>query len=377
MRRAVLALVLTAVPGCSAVTAGTHAPPPTTITIYPADGETAARTDHGLIVKAHGGALTSVTVFAGGQPVAGAFDRAHAIWQSAWTLHPGTEYAVRAATPNVSTGAKFRTLEPQHTIGVLSATPNPGETVGVGMPIIVTFAAPVTDRYAVEKSLQVSASRPIEGAWHWFTETEVVFRPRKTWPARTQVTLTAHLSGVRAAPGTYGTQDLTVPFTVGRRMVSTIDTVTHQMVVRQDGQVAQRMAISAGMATTREYTTTSGIHLTMEKGNPVRMISPGKKKRDPDYYDVMIGYAVRISNSGEYVHARNNTWAQGRVNVSHGCINARPDQAAWFYANALRGDPVIITGTDRPLEWDNGWGFWQIPWDQWLRGSALARGVVE
>lgn len=87
---------------------------------------------------------------------------------------------------------------------------------------------------------------------------------------------------------------------------------------------------------------------------------------------MMIDHAVRISNSGEYVHAKDNVWAQGRANVSHGCINSRPDQAAWFYATSLRGDPVTITGTDRPLEWNNGWGFWQLPWEKWRLGSALA-----
>jgi len=131
------------------------------------------------------------------------------------------------------------------------------------------------------------------------------------------------------------------------------------------------MRISAGMATTREYTTTSGVHLTMERGNPVRMISPGRKKGDPGYYDVMIDHAVRISNSGEYVHAKNNVWAQGVRNVSHGCINARPDQAKWFYDNVQRGDVVDITGTDRELEWNNGWGYWQMSFSEWKKGSAL------
>ncbi|MBO3748896.1 L,D-transpeptidase family protein [Streptosporangiaceae bacterium NEAU-GS5] len=378
MRRAVIALLLLiAAPGCSAVTAGTETPPPATITIYPANGATAARTNHGLIVKAHGSPLSRVTVFAGGQAVPGTFDPAHTIWRSAWTLRPDMEYAVSATAARVRADARFRTLRPQHTVDVATATPDTGETVGVGMPIIVTFTGPVTDHRAVERALEITSSKPVEGAWHWFSDTEVVYRPRKVWPAHITATFTAHLSGVRTAPGTFGTRDLTIPFAIGRRMISTVDTVTHQMAVRRDGELVQRMAISAGMATTKEYTTTSGIHLTMEKGNPVRMISPGKKKNDPDYYDVMIGYAVRISNSGEYVHAKNNVWAQGQANVSHGCVNARPDQAQWFYDNALRGDPVIITGTDRPLEWDNGWGFWQIPWDQWLRGSALARGVVE
>ncbi|MEV0968839.1 L,D-transpeptidase [Microtetraspora glauca] len=391
--------VLLLVAGCSAVTAPREEQPHLLprITMSPAAESTAARPDRGLVVKAHDGTLTAVVAYAGGMIVPGGFNASHTVWRSDWTLAPDTEYVVNATAgaPGGDTARlmnRFRTLRPQRSLDVLSITPNDHETVGVGMPIILTFAEAVEDRRAVERALEVRASPiatpaaygqhgtraytkaytgPVDGAWHWFGDTQVVFRTRDLWPARQNIVLTAHLSGVRSAPGTYGTADRTITFAVGRRMVSTVDTRTHQMVVRRDGEVAQRMAISAGMATTREYTTTSGVHLTMEKGNPVRMISPGRSKGDPGYYDVMIGHAVRISNSGEYVHAKNNVWAQGRANVSHGCVNARPDQAAWFYDNALRGDPVIVTGTDRKLEWNNGWGFWQLSWDAWIKGSAL------
>ncbi|GLW97488.1 Ig-like domain-containing protein [Microtetraspora sp. NBRC 16547] len=396
--------VLLLLTGCSAVTAPVEEPTRVMprITMSPVAGAAAARPDKGLVVKAHDGTLTALAAYAGGTAVPGTFNASRTVWRSDWTLAPDTEYVVNAIASATVGGApgggtaqlmgRFRTLRPQRPIDVLSITPNEHETVGVGMPIIVMFTQPVQDRRAVERALEVRATPiatpaaygqhdtkaytkaytgPVDGAWHWFSDSQVVFRTRKLWPARQNVVLTAHLSGVRSAPGTYGTADRTVSFAVGRRMVSTVDTRTHQMVVRRDGEVAQRMAISAGMATTREYTTTSGVHLTMEKGDPVRMISPGRHKGDPGYYNVMIGHAVRISNSGEYVHAKNNVWAQGRANVSHGCVNARPDQAAWFYDSALRGDPVVVTGTDRALEWNNGWGYWQLPWDAWIKGSAL------
>jgi hypothetical protein len=47
-----------------------------------------------------------------------------------------------------------------------------------------------------------------------------------------------------------------------------------------------------------------------------------------------------------------------------------------FYAISQRGDIVTVTGTGRQLEWDNGWGYWQLPFKQWLRGSALGRPVT-
>ncbi|MEV4299585.1 L,D-transpeptidase [Microbispora rosea] len=371
--RALLAALLVA---CPALVAGcaVRVPPPPRIMMSPASGAAAVPPDAGLVVRAEGGRLTSVLAFAGRDPVPGAFDPAHTVWRSSWTLRPGTQYVVNAVATGpqsvtAQVAGRFRTLTPRHELAVASVVPSDGETVGIGMPVIVTFTGPVEDRAAVERALEVRG--PAEGAWHWASSTQVVYRPRKWWPAGGEVHVTAHLAGVRAAPGTYGSADRTVAFTVGRAMVSTVDTRTHQMVVRQDGKPAQHIPISAGRATTREYTTTSGIHLTMDKGNPVRMVSPGRRKGDPGYYDKLIDYAVRISNSGEYVHALDNVWAQGRANVSHGCLNVRPDQARWFYDHALRGDPVIVTGTTRELEWNNGWGYWQLSWPRWLAGSAL------
>lgn len=30
-----------------------------------------------------------------------------------------------------------------------------------------------------------------------------------------------------------------------------------------------------------------------------------------------------------------------------------------------------VTGTDRELEPDNGYGYWQLPWSDWQKGSVL------
>ncbi|MGV9303922.1 Ig-like domain-containing protein [Nonomuraea sp. NPDC003727] len=380
MRSALLRLtvLLSLVCGCSPVTARLPQPAAPMVIVSPALGDNRARPDKGLVIKVRGGRLSKVEVRAGGTAVPGRLDATGTVWRSTWTLPPGVEHVVtvRAAGPDgppALTVGRFRTRPAEHTVKVASVSPLPSETVGVGTPIIVTFDSPIRAKAAVERALEVRSTKPVQGAWRWVSDTQAVYRTRHYWPARQRVAVIAHLAGVRSAPGVYGSADHALTFAVGRKQTSTVDTVTHQMVVRRDGQVVQRMAISAGMGTTREYTTTSGIHLTMEKGDPVRMVSPGRKKGDDGFYDLLIDHAVRISNSGEYVHAKNNVWAQGRRNVSHGCVNARPDQAAWFYETSLRGDPVTITGTSRELEWYNGWGYWQLPWEAWVEGSALGR----
>lgn len=377
---------------CAAVTASCSDAPPSTptepaaaeqttapapvITISPAKGSKKVRPDKRIVVTASGGTLRDVTVTAADQRLPGRFNADRTRWISTAPMTPATRYTVTASAegdggPARATSA-FRTLTPARELVVADVTPAvKGEKVGVGAPIIVTFNQPVANKAAVEKALHVTAEKPVEGAWRWVSDTQVIYRTARYWPAHQKVTFTAKLTGVRAAKDMYGVADKTTVIRIGAKQISTVDTRKKTMIVKRDGKVIKKMLISAGKATTREYTTTSGIHLAMERANPVRMISPGREKDDPEYYDVMVNHAVRISNSGEYVHAKDNVWAQGRVNVSHGCINARPDQAKWFYDIAQRGDVIIVKGTDRPLEWNNGWGYWQMSFEEWKKGSAL------
>ncbi|MDF2705437.1 Ig-like domain-containing protein [Nonomuraea muscovyensis] len=366
--------------GGNPVTGGSGTPDATTsatpqaptIAITPAEGSTKVSPDKKIVVTASGGTLDEVTVDGGDEEVTGTYNADKTRWISKGTLKPSTAYKVTAKSGVTTTAGEFTTLKPERELKVADVTPNvKGEKIGVGAPIIVTFNQPVTEKAAVERTLQVEAEKPVQGAWRWINDTVIIYRTAKYWPAHQKVKLTADLAGVKAGKGTYGVEDYDTTLTIGAKVISKVDVNKKMMWVYKDGKRVQTMRISAGMATTREYTTTSGVHLTMERGNPVRMISPGRKKGDPGYYDVMINHAVRISNSGEYVHAKDNVWAQGVRNVSHGCVNARPDQAKWFHDTMQRGDVVDITGTNRELEWNNGWGFWQMSFTQWKKGSAV------
>ncbi|MEV1203938.1 L,D-transpeptidase [Microbispora rosea] len=366
-------------PGSTGGDSGDAAPaiPAPKITISPATGSAKVRPDKTVVVTAADGELEEVTVQAGDETVEGEFDSTHTKWTSKEPLKPSAKYTVSAKAtgkggPAAAT-SRFTTLKPKVGLEVVDVTPGiKGETVGVGMPIMVRFNAPVQDKAAVEQALEVDAEKPVKGAWRWIDDKYVIYRTAKYWPAHQKVKFTAHLTGVKAGPDTYGMEDHSTTIKIGAAWISSVSTKTHMMVVRRDGKVVQTMKISAGMATTREYTTTSGVHLTMERGNPVTMISPGKKEGDPGYYKEIVNHAVRISNSGEYVHSAPwSVGSQGRANVSHGCVNASPSQAKWFYDNFHRGDVVKIVGTSRILEWNNGWGFWQMPFSKWQQGSAL------
>ncbi|HEY7488664.1 MAG TPA: Ig-like domain-containing protein [Streptosporangiaceae bacterium] len=350
------------------------------VEITPANGAKKVRPDRGVVVTATNGRLGTVSVKAGSKDVAGGFNTARTEWRSTWALTPSTSYAVAATATNADgrptlVNSKFKTLKPDQAIStsldwILEG--NEGKKYGVGMPIILNFDQPVYNKANVEKALEVKAQKPVEGAWRWVGDQQVIYRTKKYWPAHQKVTLVAHLAGVRAAKGVYGVKNFTRTFKIGAARISKINLKSHKMTVRIDGKKKRTVPVSGGNGSTMEYTTTSGVHMTMEKGNPTRMISPNRKKGDPGYYDELIYYAVRISNSGEYLHQTPGAeYCLGHANCSHGCVRQPAKDAIWFYRTVQPGDIVIVTGTRRGLDWNNGWSYWEMPWKKWRKGSAL------
>lgn len=99
-------------------------------------------------------------------------------------------------------------------------------------------------------------------------------------------------------------------------------------------------------------------------------IQPG----DPEYYNIRdVKYAQRVTTSGEFVHgAPWSSGSQGSENVSHGCVGMSLKDGAWYFAQTLKGDPVIVTGTSRKMEPNNGLTDWNVPWLTYKTGSALS-----
>ncbi|MFA1547454.1 L,D-transpeptidase [Actinomadura chokoriensis] len=354
------------------------------LAVSPMSGGGNLRPDSPIDVQAHGGTIENVTVSARGGAVEGDLNADRTRWRSRWSLVPGETYTVAATALGKdgrthTTSSRFTTAKVAKTNAMTIEAPFSKETVGVGIPIIMNFKRPVKDRAAVERALEVTADKTVDGAWHWFTDQQVVFRTRQYWPAHTKVRFQAHLSGVRTGDDVYGGKNYAVDFKVGDSHVSTAGEDNHKMVVMVNGKKTRTVPTSMGRGGSRMYTTTNGVHLTMGKEDPTVMTSGwmGCGPGCPGYYSLTVYKAVRISNSGEYVHSAPwSVGSQGHENVSHGCINISPSNASWFYKLSYRGDPVEVTGTSRELEPDNGWGYWQLGWNDWVKGSALKRSVT-
>jgi lipoprotein-anchoring transpeptidase ErfK/SrfK len=356
--------------GTAASAPATPSPSGPAVTITPANGAAAADPSAGITVTAAGGTLRNVTVAAQGDPVTGSYSADRTSWHSAWALDVSRSYTVTAiavsgAGVTTTKTATFRTLTPAATF-YTEIFEGYKQTYGVGMPIILTFSAPVRDKAAVERSIDIATSKPVTGAWYWDGSQTLDFRPRDYWPANTTVTFTGHFDGVQAAPGVYGYHTLSQTFTIGDSVIAVASTKTHKTQIYVNGHLKYDWPISSGKP---GDDTPNGAYLTIEKANPVRMVGPG--------YDLLVPWSVRFTFSGDYYHdAYWSVGQQGFENVSHGCVNLAPADAETYYNLAFPGDPVTISGSPRSGKWDNGWTEWFLSWDQYLKGSATGQAVV-
>jgi lipoprotein-anchoring transpeptidase ErfK/SrfK len=345
------------------------------LSIRPAAGRTDARPERGITVRAEEGKIGEVVASTEGERVPGKLNAARTVWHSAWALNVSSGYTVSATATGksgdrVRRTSRFRTLRPSKTF-TTQIIEGYKQVYGIGMPIILYFSRPITNRAAVERALEVRTSKRVVGAWHWDEQCGTApvclyFRPRHYWPAHTRVSFTAHLNGVEAAPGVYGHHTLTQQFAIGSPLTVMVDTADHHMDVHRNGKLFARWPISTGKPGDE---TPNGTYLTIEKANPVDMVGPG--------YNIEVPWSVRFTWSGDYLHdAYWSVGEQGFTNVSHGCVNMSPEDAETFYEMAVPGDPVKVTGSPRAGTWDNGWTMWFLSWKHWLRGSALHKAVL-
>ena len=345
--------------------------------ITPANGSRGVDpSSHITVTATQGSKVTNVTVKTSGDPVSGTLRTNGKSWQSTRTLNAAQSYTVTATGTDgsgqpVTTTSTFRTLTPAQTFSA-EIYEGSDQTYGVGMPIMLIFSQPVTNRAAVERSLQLTTSKPVIGSWYWDDSEHLDFRPRDYWPANTTVSFDGRLNGVEGAPGVYGTADLTQTFYIGSSIIAVASTTTHKTQIYINGKLTYDWPISTGRPS---LPTPDGTYVSVEKNNPVRMIGGGPPG-SAGYYNELVNWAVRFTFSGDYYHSA--PWSvvdQGTTNVSHGCVNLPPEDAITYYNLSIPGDPITVTASTAAGKWDDGWTEWFLPWSQYLKGSALGMAM--
>ncbi len=214
------------------------------------------------------------------------------------------------------------------TYRVVAIQPGQGQIVGVAHPVTVTFAKPVHDRAAAQRTITISVAENTTGSFTWLNDTAVRWSPDGFWPAHNTVRVLA--GGAKAE------------FTTGAAVVGVADISAHSFTVLIDGQVVREMPASLGKP---GFETPIGTFKVLERQREVVFDSRtiGIPLDDPEGYLINGEYAVRVTWGGVYIHSAPwSVGSQGTTNVSHGCINLSPDNAAWYFGTVRVGDPVIV-----------------------------------
>jgi lipoprotein-anchoring transpeptidase ErfK/SrfK len=163
----------------------------------------------------------------------------------------------------------------------------------------------------------------------------------------------------------------TVKFRTGSAMVSTVNVARHTLTVTRNGKTLRVIPVSTGKA---GFLTRNGIKVVLEKHTLKVMDATtiGIGRSDPEYYRLEVPYAMRVTWSGEFVHAAPwSVGSQGRANVSHGCVGMSMGNAIWLFNMSTVGDVIRVVNSPRTLEPGNGYTDWNVSWADWTAGSAL------
>ena len=129
----------------------------------------------------------------------------------------------------------------------------------------------------------------------------------------------------------------------------------------RNGKVVRVIKVSLGKASTP---TMSGFKVVMDRTRVEHMTGPG--------YSEDVPWSVRVTSSGEFVHAAKWNTHIGVRSTSHGCTNLSTADAIWFYKFSQLGDVVSYPNAPGKLmpSWD-GLGDWNVNWQIWQAGGAL------
>jgi lipoprotein-anchoring transpeptidase ErfK/SrfK len=254
--------------------------------------------------------------------------------------------AIAASAVTGPAGVSVAAANQSYGFAIASVLPTPGEVVGVAHPVVVTFRAPVANRHAAERAVEVKSAPAMTGKFEWLDNDVVQWVPDRFWPAHSTVTLSV---GV-----------LSMDFETGPAVIGVANISDHTFTVSVDGVEAgpppplpaphhrphwgEEGVMPASMGRP-EFPTPVGSYTVLSKDRSVVMDSSsvGIPIDDPQGYLLTVDYAVRITSRGLFVHSA--PWAVnslGYENVSHGCISLSPEDAEWYYNTVNVGDPVLV-----------------------------------
>src|SRR5690242_7263081 len=184
---------------------------------------------------------------------------------------------------------------------IASVLPAHDAVVGVAHPVVVTFNAPVLDKHAAERAIDITSAPAMTGKFEWLDNRVVQWLPDRFWPAHSTVALSV---------GGFKTEFATGPAVIGVASIS-----DHTFTVTIDGVGAgpstelpsphhrphfgEPGVFPASMGRP-EYPTPVGTYTVLSKERDVMMDSSsvGIPVDAPDGYLLDVEYAVRFTRRG-------------------------------------------------------------------------------
>ncbi|OLT14194.1 hypothetical protein BJF77_17950 [Kocuria sp. CNJ-770] len=352
-------------------------PQPAGVVVTPADAAVEHNPVDPVVVRTGVGELGEVVLVpaAGGVPVPGERSADGRTWTSTDVLAFDTAYVLHwtaAAGGTTSTGTStFSTVSAAQEVDARVNVAE-GGVYGTGQILQFTFSEPVRHRDEVERAITVRGGGDRAGAFRWYSDTVLRYRPADTWEPHSEVTVSLDLLGLDVGGGMIGNHDLRRSFSIGAEHYARVDDATKTLTAYVDGEVAGTFPVTLGNP---DWPSTTGRKVIMEQAPSYlfKASSLSLQPGDPHWYETFWASNVsRLTASGEFVHQAlpSAMPVLGEANVSHGCVGMSVEGAKFVHDVFRPGDIVEVVGTGYPqADPDDGYGDWNIPLEHYADES--------
>lgn len=358
--------------GASGAAASDAAATEPAVSVAPAADTTMVNPVDPVTVTTDQGRLTNVSVVSDeGVEASGDMSEDDITWTSNEPLDFDAAYTVTYSVDNngrTSEGTSaFSTVDAAHEMDV-TMNVRDGATYGVWQIVEFDFSEPIRNKDEIEQAVSVNGGGDQDGAFRWYSDTKLRYRPAEPWAPDSKVKVAIELLGKDVGNGMIGNENQTVNFTTGPEHRAYVDNNTKTLVAFENGQKTGEWPVTLGNP---DWPSTTGKKVIIEQAESYEFkpsslnLSPG----DPHYYEPFNASNVaRLTSSGEFIHQAlpSAIPVLGYANVSHGCVGMPPEGAKYIFDTFRPGDMVEVVNTNYPqADPDDGFGDWNIPFDKY------------
>jgi len=342
------------------------------VSVAPAADTTMVNPVDPVTVTADQGRLTDVSVVSDeGVEASGDMSEDETTWTSTKPLDFDAAYTVTYSADNngrTSEGTSaFSTVDAAHEMDVRMNVRD-GGTYGVWQIVEFDFSEPIQNKDEIEQAVSVNGGGDQDGAFRWYSDTKLRYRPAEPWAPDSKVKVAIELLGKDVGNGMIGNENQTVNFTTGPEHRAYVDNNTKTLVAFENGRKTGEWPVTLGNP---DWPSTTGKKVIIEQAESYEFkpsslnLSPG----DPHYYEPFNASNVaRLTWSGEFIHQAlpSAMPVLGYANISHGCVGMPPEGAKYIFDTFRPGDMVEVVNTNYPqADPDDGFGDWNIPFDKY------------